>query len=361
MGLSRTYARQFTQGPTPADARPPGLPYPDGWFAVAFSAELSAGTVLTRPLHGEDVVLYRLRDGGVRAVRPYCPHLGAHLGLAEMEGDDLVCPFHRFAFGPDGSCVRTSYGTPPPSATVAQLPVREANDAIFVWRHHDDRPPLWELPDWHVLGDRPPRVSTWEMSGHLQDVIENAVDTGHFSALHGWAAFELAAPIAFEERAFQVSLRVRERFPLLGEHTLEVELEGRGLGQLHVCTSLPRLGVRTCAMLTPVMIAPSRFQLRQSSRLAVAEPGWLPGPLARWMSRSAPRLLGGLTLRANREFVAADFPIWDSKQYQSPPRLAQGDGPIGPFRRWARQFYPPTAVGSPGRQINPLSERSVST
>ncbi|MFE1479008.1 hypothetical protein ACFW6N_34835 [Streptomyces cyaneofuscatus] len=45
------------------------------------------------------------------------------------------------------------------------------------------------------------------------------------------------------------------------------------------------------------------------------------------------------------EFTAADFPIWHTKQYQQPPRLAPGDGPIGPFRRWARRFYPQLADG----------------
>ena len=72
----------------------------------------------------------------------------------------------------------------------------------------------------------------------------------------------------------------------------------------------------------------------------MAEPGSLPEPVARWLSRSAARLLAGLMFRGNCEFVAQDFPVWATKRYQSPPRLARGDGPIGPFRHWARQFYP---------------------
>ncbi|CAD5920211.1 Phenylpropionate dioxygenase and related ring-hydroxylating dioxygenases, large terminal subunit [Streptomyces sp. KY75] len=91
-------------------------------------------------------MLYRLGSGSLRAVRPYCPHLGAHLGLAKVDGDDLVCPFHAFAFGPDGACVRTGYGTPPPRSTLTRLPVHEANGAVFVWRHYDGREPDWEIP-----------------------------------------------------------------------------------------------------------------------------------------------------------------------------------------------------------------------
>jgi hypothetical protein len=38
--------------------------------------------------------------------------------------------------------------------------------------------------------------------------------------------------------------------------------------------------------------------------------------------------------------VAQDVPIWKVKRYVAPPALAEGDGPIGAYRRWTRQFYP---------------------
>ena len=34
-----------------------------------------------------------------------------------------------------------------------------------------------------------------------------------------------------------------------------------------------------------------------------------------------------------------DFLIWENKRYLARPALARGDGPIGKFRLWARQFY----------------------
>jgi hypothetical protein len=34
-----------------------------------------------------------------------------------------------------------------------------------------------------------------------------------------------------------------------------------------------------------------------------------------------------------------DFPVWENKAYLERPRLAEGDGPIMRYRRWARQFY----------------------
>ncbi|MFI9365855.1 Rieske 2Fe-2S domain-containing protein [Kitasatospora sp. NPDC053057] len=317
------------------------MPYPDGWAALAFSSELKPGTVITRQLAGEDVVLYRLHDGRVRAVRPYCPHLGAHLGLAKVEGNDLVCPFHRFAYDPDGRCVRTGYGTPPPRASLTRLTVRELNDVVFLWRHHDGRNPDWEIPTWHALGDQPLRHASLEMPGYAQDVMENSFDLGHFITLHGWPQGELAAPVEFNGVNFHISMRVRETFPLVGMRDVEVEVDGHGLSVLHTDIRTPSLGLAICSLVMPAQVTPVRMQLRQASRFVLREPAGLPPLLARTVSRTVTKLMAGPMFRGSLDFTSADFPIWSTKKYLSRPRLAAGDGPIGAMRHWARQFYPP--------------------
>ncbi|WP_316528513.1 Rieske 2Fe-2S domain-containing protein [Kitasatospora brasiliensis] len=359
--------------PTAADvALPPALPYPDGWSALAFSAELPPGTVLTRQLAGEDVVLYRPRNGRLRAIRPYCPHLGAHLGLASVEGNDLVCPFHRFAFDTDGRCVRTGYGTPPPKAALTQLPVREVNETVFVWRHHAGREPYWEIPVWHRLGGRPLRYTSFEMPGYAQDVMENSFDLGHFVTLHGWPQGELARPVEFDGTGFHISMRVLETFPLLGTRQVDVEVDGYGLTALHTDVRTPSLGLEMCSLVMATQVAPGRMQLRQASRFVMNEPDSLPPVIARALSRAMTRLLAAPMFKYSLEFTSADFPIWSTKRYVSPPRLAAGDGPIGAMRHWARQFYPPdqhahlpeaappadgNCQGSPGGEAAPNGTR----
>lgn len=41
--MRRGHTRALTEGPSPADAHEPVLPYPDGWFSVAFSSEVVRG------------------------------------------------------------------------------------------------------------------------------------------------------------------------------------------------------------------------------------------------------------------------------------------------------------------------------
>ena len=37
--------------------------------------------------------------------------------------------------------------------------------------------------------------------------------------------------------------------------------------------------------------------------------------------------------------LEADIPVWENKIYVDPPLLCAGDGPIGIYRKWCRQFY----------------------
>jgi hypothetical protein len=41
-----------------------------------------------------------------------------------------------------------------------------------------------------------------------------------------------------------------------------------------------------------------------------------------------------------------DIPIWEHKAYLDRPVLCDGDGPIGLFRRWCRQFYSSSEPGN---------------
>ena len=56
------------------------LPIPFGWYAVAFSDELSIKEVKPLYFFAKDLVLYRTETGIPVLLDAFCPHLGAHLG-----------------------------------------------------------------------------------------------------------------------------------------------------------------------------------------------------------------------------------------------------------------------------------------
>ncbi|WP_043194365.1 aromatic ring-hydroxylating oxygenase subunit alpha [Streptomyces sp. NRRL F-2664] len=339
MFRARKYAVRET-GPAPADSlRAPVLPSPDGWFCLAFCDELGPGTVLTRPLAGEEVVLYRTLSGQVRAVRPYCPHLGAHLGAGgTVEGEDIVCPFHKFAFSPSGACVRTGYGLRPPKASLVPYPVCEANGSVYVWRHALGAPPDWEVQNIYKAGGVPMSHAAFELAGHPQDVMENIFDTGHVALLHSVEITLTSGPF-FDGKAVRLGLRVRRSAPLVRRMGLDHTITVMGLGTAVAEIPIPRTGGLMAIVLHCTPLTPGRIHLRVGTALGFKGAPRLPGPLSRPAAGSlswlGTRLAQPLTLRT----VVQDLPVWNHQQHLMEPRLAEGDGPVGHYRKWARQFY----------------------
>jgi hypothetical protein len=70
-----------------------------------------------------------------------------------------------------------------------------------------------------------------------------------------------------------------------------------------------------------------------------------------------------LTATAFRDFallglandVSQDRRIWQTKHHLPLPAIAEGDGPIGTYRHWARQFLPGATV-QPPRAEEPASQ-----
>jgi hypothetical protein len=61
------------------------------------------------------------------------------------------------------------------------------------------------------------------------------------------------------------------------------------------------------------------------------------------------RLVSRVGLSTYIHDVNQDFKIWSNKKYLHPPALAEGDGPVGKYRQWARQFYPEFSEPQQGR------------
>ncbi len=66
--------------------------FPRGWFVIGFSPDIAPGDVKTLHYFGQDIVVFRTASGVLSAVDRTCPHLGAHLGVGEVDGECLRCP-----------------------------------------------------------------------------------------------------------------------------------------------------------------------------------------------------------------------------------------------------------------------------
>jgi len=161
-----------------------GLPYPNGWFAVAFADEVKPGQVVAKRLCGRDLAVWRNEAGEVRVHDAYCMHLGAHLGIGGwVNKDSLVCPFHGWEYGADGRCVRIPYEKRPMKTGVGTWAAREQGQVILAWYDEAGRPPSWEMPelDWTGFATR---TREWTLNSHAQEICENTADGAHFRYIH---------------------------------------------------------------------------------------------------------------------------------------------------------------------------------
>ena len=79
--------------------RYPFTSFPNGWFVVAQSSEVTTGVVKALKVFGVELVAYRTLEGQVLVTEAYCPHQGAHLAHGGVvEGDNVRCPFHGWCF-----------------------------------------------------------------------------------------------------------------------------------------------------------------------------------------------------------------------------------------------------------------------
>lgn len=314
-------------------SRYPFPSHPSGWFVVAFSDELPAGAVLVRHYFGQDIVLYRTRDGQACAVDPHCPHLGAHLGHGgRVEEDRLRCPFHGWCFDGHGRCVEVpGAARVPPRAALRAWPLRERNGTVFVYHDASGAAPGWEPPvlpeeewsrDYTVL---------WTLRTHPQEVFENTVDTAHLRPVHGAEGTRLLREPAQDGPRLQVSLRFTASGESIGmpgtsnDVALDVTLHGLGCGVVQ--THVLNVGVRARQRIYPTPIDGERIDLR-----GVINVARLPDP-------ALTEQVGELFHQAYVTDFARDFPIWENKCYLARPLLSSDDGPIPLYRRWAGRFY----------------------
>jgi hypothetical protein len=162
------------------------------------------------------------------------------------------------------------------------------------------------------------------------------VDVGHFSVVHGYRDVQTVEEARADGPRLHARYAMKRDMIALGglrfASSIAFDVHVHGLGYSFVECELASLGLRTRNFVFATPTEPGRIDLRIA--VSVGEPGagaLLGRPIARALSRAISVLYA--------RDVGQDFRIWEHKRYVPRPALVQGDGPIGLYRRWARQFY----------------------
>ena len=128
--------------------------FPNGWFVLLESRDLSRGQVRQVDALGLNLAVYRGDSGQVFVVSAYCVHLGANIAVGgRVKGDCIQCPFHNWKYcGHTGKCVEVPYSTSFSTSTIREqarlptFPSMERNGLVYLWYHADQEEPSWSPP-----------------------------------------------------------------------------------------------------------------------------------------------------------------------------------------------------------------------
>jgi phenylpropionate dioxygenase-like ring-hydroxylating dioxygenase large terminal subunit len=295
---------------------------------------------------GREWVLFRTESGDPVMLDAFCPHMGAHLGYGgRVEGETIRCPMHAFVFDASGACVATGYDTkPPPKCKTSGGLLREVDGVIYARDDRRGKARGWEPPEIGFDGWAPLRTAHFEnVQTHPQETTENSVDLGHFNAVHGYTNVKIIEDFEADGPHVSISYRMTRRNLVRGLPPLSTRFDITiwGLGYSFVEVTVDQLPVKTRYLVLPTPRDEEHMDLRLGMTFKVEHPVFGRVPM-----RLYDALGGKLHADSFVGDVLQDFDIWRNKKYVHPPILAKGDGPVGQYRRWARQFY-----GDPERKL----------
>lgn len=319
---------------------------PNGWYAVCYSKDVPMKKLKTVSMLNKEFVVFRSSKGKVSVLDAYCPHQGTHLGHGgEVLEDCVVCPFHRWHFNGEGTCVKIPYASKIPALErncLSSLPTYENEGMIYCYYHEKNEKPDFTLPDFDSefpsTDWTDPVTTEFRVKTHIHEFGENGFDIAHFKPVHGSENNKITL---FSDPSEKVM-----------KYRLNLVYPGSGMGlpfiKIAVCTDWNYYGLGVFATTVtlekyPVIIRQVYCFTPQNNgetlirfSMRIKKSSLSKNFLLRWLQVKLIRFQNvKIVLRNFNE----DKPIWENKLYRAKPVLCDGDGPIMVYRRWAQQFY----------------------
>ena len=166
------------------------------WMPIAAVAELDEKPIQPLRVLGEDLVLYRARNGSHGLLDRWCPHRSFDLSYGMIEEKGLRCSHHGWLFNDAGRCLEQPFeDTVRPASTfkdrvsTRSFPVQAKGGLLWAYL---GPPPVPLLPDW--AGFHSPGftvVALLHLPCNWVQVMEGFYDPVHVEWLHDRWSYHL--------------------------------------------------------------------------------------------------------------------------------------------------------------------------
>lgn len=161
----------------------------NAWYPALWASDIDAGTMLSRTILGEAILVRRAGDGALSAMEDRCPHRLVPLSLGNLQSDGNVrCIYHGLEFDGTGRCVRNPHGDGriPANLCVKTYAVVQRHSLIWIWMG-DKTPDANSIPDFELMD----REDGWvrgrdymKIDANYLLLADNLLDLSHANFLH---------------------------------------------------------------------------------------------------------------------------------------------------------------------------------
>ena len=312
--------------------------YPRGWFVIAEASELDNGAIGV-DFFGKEMALYRGTSGRIVLLDAYCKHMGTHLTKstsahvvssgAQIVGDSIVCPYHAWKYGPDGTLEDIPYDNIcPKSGSIDAYHVREVMGCIMMWHDEEGGAPDYEppyLPAWDAENTIP-----WELDHlgeiplHNIEIVDNICDVHHLGPTHG-------APCEYFENEFIDEMVIQRQGGFLDLYQSQLDTVTWYTGPGILLSKQTFAGI---VMFEFIAGTPVKDGVTKAWHGALCYSANTP-PTEEDIATARGLQAGVL------EAFATDFQVWTHKKPALTVMQTPKDGNFRAVRKWMKQFYMP--------------------
>jgi 5,5'-dehydrodivanillate O-demethylase len=158
------------------------------WMPFAAADEIKNRWTLKVRLLGEDLVLFKTRQGQLGLIAEQCPHRRASFAHGIPTQDGIRCPYHGWEYTPKGECISQPNESDKSAfrerVATDGYPVEELGGLLFAYMGPEPRPLLPRL-DGFVRPGTIRQLGRALLPVNWLQIMENSLDPIHTEWLHG--------------------------------------------------------------------------------------------------------------------------------------------------------------------------------
>lgn len=179
------------------------------WYLICPSKDLTQ-KIISKKILGEDIFIYRAKNGEATALEDRCCHRNVKLSLGYLNENNVVCGYHGWEYDCNGSCVLIPSQLPgtkiPPKAVIKKYPIKEFNNWVWVFVGDEEKSKIINPPNILEMNDWDFTYKEHVFEADLESAAESLIDPYHIKYTHKDSIKQLLGQINEFPAEFKINI-----------------------------------------------------------------------------------------------------------------------------------------------------------